>query len=253
MNIQFTTSPAFTQAQLAALEQMLEIHSTTRFAVLPSAIPIDKVVGLDRLGPSVIIEFSAFDNIPAGSVRVSPHLSHHYGNPVLVRPASQVENLPSVQRAAKKKAFIATIDADVTLLMNEGSLHDGRYLGLLKEELERHLVGAQVFECEPAFLGHTHYETTRAKWTDALCAWLNNDPDGRNVHLECSVNTVAEVMLLRYRDEYRVNRRADIQSSVAKKLADGMFSFGRSILDGAGPEAAPAAAQPAASRPRMRR
>jgi hypothetical protein len=230
VNQPIITSPDLTPAQLASLEHKFERHSKTRFAILPGAIPVDKVVGLDRVAGSVTIEFAAFGNIPAGSVRINRSDDNWRDLPVLVRPESTVEHVSAVARAHDKTSYIARIDEDVTLLMNESTLHEAKYLGDLKESLEAKLARGDVLEREPAFMEFSAYELERARWTDALAAWLDKHPYGLLVQLQSNVNAVAEVMLMRYRDEYRINRRADVQAGIAMKLAEPMFSWVRPAL-----------------------
>lgn len=185
-------------------------------AILPSSIPFSSVIALNREMGDLLIEFDAFDDVPAGGVRVrsgrdnlpvflAPRLSHD----LVAKDLSGLRHLDA-------KEISRQITQTHDTLMNESSLHGQKYLGGLKDILCDHIIKAKPLEVPSSFMGYSPMELTTSNWAGAISAWAKNTPQGRKTSFGVDPNTAAMALYMTYRDEFRIHEAKSIKESLSR-------------------------------------
>ena len=217
--------PLTPRQQHAALTQANRDQPGSQQTVCVRDIPLQNIVGMDRSGPGIIIEFQAFGLIPDGSVLFDLESKEAQSLPSLVHPRATVFSIRGLRNAADPAAYLTHLERDLERIANVPSLHGVDYLGPLEKRLEANLASGLVFEKQLGFMDYPHYEVAKVRWSEAIDSWLATDPVGRLVRPHCEASAIGEAMLQRHRDKCRQQRSADISTGILHRLEEWPFSL----------------------------
>ena len=217
--------PLIPRQQHSALSRDTRTRSESQRTVCVRDIPLRNIVGLERSGPGIIIEFQACGLIPDGSVLFDLESKEAQSLPSLVHPRATVFSIRGLRNAADPAAYLKHLERDLERIANVPSLHGVDYLGPLEKRLEANLASGLVFEKQLGFMDYPHYEVAKVRWSEAIDSWLATDPVGRLVRPHCEASAIGEAMLQRHRDKCRQQRSADISTGILHRLEEWPFSL----------------------------
>lgn len=206
------------------LAYLIDCHPKAE-AVVPKNIPLGSVIALGHEMGDMVIEFDAFDDVPAGGVRVRADQNNR---PVLIQRRMNEQALVadlSYLRSRSREEIAQRLDDTLTTLINESSLDGPLYLGGLKSKLFEHITQAKPLEVPSSFMGYSPMELTVSNLATAICSWLKKSPDGRKASLSSDPNSAATMLYMHYRDEFRLHEKQSIQQALRTPRSTHLAEF----------------------------
>ncbi|MFK4705677.1 hypothetical protein ABIC83_002516 [Roseateles asaccharophilus] len=218
---------ALTPQQRAQLLHLVD-GKPDALVILPKSIPFDRVVAMGLDMGDVNIEFNAFDDVPAGAIRIR---HSNFDDPVKVTERMTHESIAkdfvNLGNGSTRSAHF--VDDAHDILTNEGTLHEEKFLGRLKDELEARVKAGRPLEAPTSFMQYSPAEIAIGQWGDAIISWMARTKEGKAVTLTAGPLEAAKMLYVTYRDEYRLTSREEIKAVMRAPSSPALAQAAKSL------------------------
>lgn len=196
--------------------------------ILPRSIPFDRVVSMGLDMGDLNVEFDAFDDVPAGAIRIK---CSKFDEPVRVSERMTHESITkdfvNLRNGSTFPAHFADEAHDI--LFNEGTLHQERFLGRLKDELEARVKAARPLEAPALFMQYSPAEIDLGAWGDAIISGMTHTKEGKAADVIAGPLVAAKMLYATYRDEFRLAARDEIKATLRTPSSPALAQAAKSL------------------------